>query len=127
MSEKPEPVGADPRPGRSSLRAGCERSVRLCRVAPAFGASADFAIDKRAGQACPNLSLRLRCAIHDRLRQEGFPGRVAFDRFDAVLGGADVAGSLFVDQLQLEASVGDLATRVPAWLTRPAHRATVRP
>jgi uncharacterized protein YjbI with pentapeptide repeats len=64
---------------RSSLRADCGRCFGLCCVAPAFAASADFAIDKRAGQACPNLRPDFRCAIHDRLRQRGFPGCAVFD------------------------------------------------
>jgi hypothetical protein len=52
-------------------------------VAPAFAVSADFPINKRAGTACPNLSLDYRCGIHDRLRQAGFAGCAAFDCFGA--------------------------------------------
>jgi Pentapeptide repeats (8 copies) len=52
-------------------------------VAPAFSASADFAIDKPAGQACPNLRPDFRCGIHARLRQRGFPGCAAYDCFGA--------------------------------------------
>jgi uncharacterized protein YjbI with pentapeptide repeats len=52
-------------------------------VAPAFAASADFAIDKPAGHACPNLGRDFRCGIHDRLRHQGFPGCVAYDCFGA--------------------------------------------
>ncbi len=65
------------------LRADCERCFGLCCVAPAFSASADFAIDKDAGQACPNLQLDFRCRIHDRLRQHGFPGCAVYDCFGA--------------------------------------------
>jgi len=82
-----------PRPGqpaasvsgghRSGLRADCARCAGLCCVAPAFSASADFAIDKAAGQPCPNLRPDFRCGIHARLRQEGFPGCVAYDCFGA--------------------------------------------
>ena len=61
---------------RLSLRADCERCFGLCCVAPAFSASADFAIDKAAGQACPNLRSDFRCSIHDRLRKRSFPGCV---------------------------------------------------
>ncbi len=64
---------------RSSLRADCERCFGLCCVAPAFSASADFAIDKDAGQACPNLQSDSRCGIHARLRQRGFPGCAVYD------------------------------------------------
>jgi uncharacterized protein YjbI with pentapeptide repeats len=66
-----------------SLRADCERCFGLCCVAPAFSASADFAIDKDAGQPCPNLQPDFRCAIHHRLRQQGFPGCAAYDCFGA--------------------------------------------
>jgi hypothetical protein len=52
-------------------------------VAPAFVVSADFPINKRAGTACPNLTLEHRCGIHDRLRQAGFAGCAAFDCFGA--------------------------------------------
>jgi uncharacterized protein YjbI with pentapeptide repeats len=52
-------------------------------VAPAFAASADFAIDKRAGQPCPNLADDFRCRVHDHLRDDGFPGCVAYDCFGA--------------------------------------------
>jgi uncharacterized protein YjbI with pentapeptide repeats len=68
---------------RLSLRADCERCFALCCVAPAFSASADFAIDKDAGQPCPNLQPDFRCAIHHRLRQQGFPGCSAYDCFGA--------------------------------------------
>jgi hypothetical protein len=64
---------------RADLQADCERCVGLCCVAPAFRASADFAIDKPAGRACPNLGAQFRCAIHERLRPTGFAGCVAFD------------------------------------------------
>jgi len=52
-------------------------------VAPAFSASADFAIDKAAGQACPHLQSDFRCGIHKTLRQRGFPGCAAYDCFGA--------------------------------------------
>ncbi|MGH3622692.1 MAG: pentapeptide repeat-containing protein [Sciscionella sp.] len=66
-----------------SLRADCARCVGLCCVAPTFSASADFAIDKDAGQACPHLRTNFRCGIHNRLRQRGFPGCTAYDCFGA--------------------------------------------
>jgi hypothetical protein len=68
---------------RSQLRADCASCAGLCCVAPAFAASADFAIDKPAGVACPNLRPDDRCGIHDRLRGRGFPGCVVFDCFGA--------------------------------------------
>jgi hypothetical protein len=68
---------------RSHLRADCSRCAGLCCVAPAFAASADFAIDKPAGQPCPNLREDFRCGIHAKLRERGFPGCTVFDCFGA--------------------------------------------
>ncbi|SBT45033.1 Pentapeptide repeat-containing protein [Micromonospora narathiwatensis] len=65
------------------LRADCARCFGICCVAPAFAASADFAIDKPAGQPCPNLRADSRCDIHRDLRQQGFPGCTVFDCFGA--------------------------------------------
>jgi len=48
-----------------------------------FSASADFAIDKPAGQPCPNLLADFRCSIHDGLRQRGFVGCTVYDCFGA--------------------------------------------
>jgi len=68
---------------RLSLRADCESCFALCCVAPAFSASADFAINKEAGQACPRLQPDFRCGIHSRLRQQGFRGCTVYDCFGA--------------------------------------------
>ena len=68
---------------RARLRADCTRCAGLCCVAPAFAASADFAIDKPAGHACPNLQDDDRCGIHAQLRERGFPGCTVFDCFGA--------------------------------------------
>ncbi|MDX6564504.1 MAG: hypothetical protein QOE10_166, partial [Gaiellales bacterium] len=65
------------------LRADCERCFGLCCVAPAFSASADFAIDKAAGRPCPNLRADNRCEIHAELRHRGFPGCAVYDCFGA--------------------------------------------
>ena len=53
---------------RARLRADCSRCAGLCCVAPAFAASADFAIDKPAGHACPHLRDDALCGIHAELR-----------------------------------------------------------
>jgi len=68
---------------RASLRADCESCFGLCCVVPAFSASADFAINKPAGQACPNLQPDFHCGIHTRLRQRGFRGCTVYDCFGA--------------------------------------------
>lgn len=68
---------------RHDLRADCERCFALCCVVPAFSASADFAITKKARQACPHLRADLRCDIHAHLRQRGFRGCSVYDCFGA--------------------------------------------
>jgi len=65
------------------LRADCANCFALCCVVPAFAASADFAIDKPAGHACPHLQLDFRCGIHTRLRPSGFAGCTVYDCFGA--------------------------------------------
>jgi hypothetical protein len=67
----------------AELRADCERCLGLCCVGPALARSADFAISKPAGVACPNLRADNRCAIHADLRARGFPGCSAYDCFGA--------------------------------------------
>jgi hypothetical protein len=68
---------------RARLRADCASCAGLCCVAPAFAASADFAIDKPAATPCPNLQDDFRCGIHAQLRERGFPGCGVFDCFGA--------------------------------------------
>ncbi|MDN3356215.1 pentapeptide repeat-containing protein [Actinomadura sp. DC4] len=69
--------------GLHELRADCANCFALCCVAPAFSASADFAIGKKAGRSCPNLRQDLRCGIHTRLRAQGFKGCTVYDCFGA--------------------------------------------
>ena len=65
------------------LRADCGNCFGLCCVALSFQASADFAIDKDAGEPCPNLQRDFRCGVHTRLREEGFKGCTVYDCFGA--------------------------------------------
>ncbi|WP_243470021.1 pentapeptide repeat-containing protein [Klenkia marina] len=65
------------------LRADCSRCAALCCVVPAFSRGADFALDKPAETACPNLGADDRCGIHPVLRERGFPGCVVYDCFGA--------------------------------------------
>lgn len=97
MSSQPPSV---PQVPADPLRADCTRCAGLCCVAPAFAASSDFAIDKKAGQPCPNLRTDFRCGIHAQLRRRGFPGCTVFDCFGAgqqvtqiTFGGRDWRGS----------------------------------
>ncbi|MET7397928.1 pentapeptide repeat-containing protein [Dactylosporangium sp. NPDC005572] len=65
------------------LKADCSRCFGLCCVAPAFARSSDFAIDKPAGHACPNLGAGFGCGIHTTLRERGFVGCTVYDCFGA--------------------------------------------
>jgi uncharacterized protein YjbI with pentapeptide repeats len=69
--------------GREHLQADCANCFGLCCVALPFARSADFAVDKNAGQPCLNLRADFRCGIHARLREKGFPGCTVFDCFGA--------------------------------------------
>ncbi|MBI9113607.1 pentapeptide repeat-containing protein [Sanguibacter sp. YZGR15] len=74
------PTASAPGP---DLAADCSRCFGLCCVALAFARSADFAVDKAAGDPCHNLDDADRCTIHARLRPEGFKGCTVFDCFGA--------------------------------------------
>jgi uncharacterized protein YjbI with pentapeptide repeats len=52
-------------------------------VALAFEKSADFPIDKRPGEPCPNLEQDFGCGIHAHLREQGFRGSAVYDCFGA--------------------------------------------
>lgn len=74
---------APPAQDASSLRADCGNCFGLCCVALPFAASADFAVDKPAGQPCGNLRADFGCGIHSRLREQGFSGCTVYDCFGA--------------------------------------------
>lgn len=76
--------GGAPGPGAGrELRADCSRCFGLCCVVPAFSASADFAIDKPAGQPCRHLRADSGCGIHRDLGKRGFRGCAVYDCFGA--------------------------------------------
>ena len=68
---------------RVSLVPDCASCFGLCCVALPFAASADFPVDKPAGQPCGNLRGDFRCGIHARLRETGWKGCTVFDCFGA--------------------------------------------
>ncbi|HWM39638.1 MAG TPA: pentapeptide repeat-containing protein [Streptomyces sp.] len=68
---------------RTDLQADCASCFGLCCVALPFAASADFAVDKDAGQPCVNLQQDFRCGIHAQLRERGFSGCTVYDCFGA--------------------------------------------
>ena len=68
---------------REDLGADCASCFGLCCVALAFARSADFPIDKPAGDPCVHLDDADGCRIHPRLRERGFKGCTVFDCFGA--------------------------------------------
>jgi uncharacterized protein YjbI with pentapeptide repeats len=83
LTDQREGIEPAPAVDRAHLHASCENCFGLCCVALAFTASTDFAIDKPAGQACPNLGAGFRCGIHVQLRERGFRGCTVYDCFGA--------------------------------------------
>ncbi|WP_243717226.1 pentapeptide repeat-containing protein [Actinomadura sp. KC345] len=79
-------------PEGSDLAADCANCFGLCCVALPFARSADFAVDKEAGEPCRNLLADFRCGIHANLREGGFRGCTVFDCFGA---GQKVSRSTF--------------------------------
>jgi uncharacterized protein YjbI with pentapeptide repeats len=77
------PSPADQTADGRLLKADCAQCFGLCCVVPAFAASADFALDKPAEQACPHLGADHRCGIHPDLRARGFRGCTVYDCFGA--------------------------------------------
>jgi uncharacterized protein YjbI with pentapeptide repeats len=87
------PLAADR--ARLGLHADCARCFGLCCVALAFTRSADFPIDKDAGEPCRNLRPDHRCGIHPDLRERGFVGCTVYDCFGA---GQKISQSTFAGQ-----------------------------
>ncbi|MDX2974124.1 pentapeptide repeat-containing protein [Kribbella solani] len=96
MPSRTDPSGrTDP---RSRLSADCGSCFGLCCVALTFAKSADFALDKPAGEPCPNLSTDFRCSIHANLRTKGFQGCTVYDCFGAGQELSRRAGTSWRDQ-----------------------------
>ena len=68
---------------REDLGADCASCFGLCCVALAFARSADFPIDKAAGDPCLHLDDADGCRVHAELRPLGFKGCTVFDCFGA--------------------------------------------
>ncbi|MFE1962368.1 pentapeptide repeat-containing protein [Streptomyces sp. NPDC059479] len=81
MPVQPDDPHTD-RPG-SALRADCGNCFGLCCVALTLSASADFPVDKDAGEPCQHLRTDFRCGIHQRLREQGYRGCTVYDCFGA--------------------------------------------
>jgi len=63
----------------ADLRADCQSCFGLCCVALTFLASADFPVDKPAGEPCGHLSTAHRCGVHASLLERGYAGCVGYD------------------------------------------------
>jgi hypothetical protein len=61
----------------------CARCLGLCCVLLGFSRSADFPVDKAAGEPCPQLDDAHSCRIHDRLLPRGYRGCVTYSCFGA--------------------------------------------
>lgn len=77
------------------LTADCSQCAALCCLAFAFDRGAQFAIDKPAGTACPNLNGQGGCTIHENLSDQGFSGCVRYTCHGA---GQRVTQDLFAGQ-----------------------------
>jgi uncharacterized protein YjbI with pentapeptide repeats len=116
-------------PSLIELQADCGRCFGLCCVAPAFAVSAEFAINKAAGQPCPNLRADFRCSIHDRLRPSGFAGCASYDCFGAgqkiaqdTFGGRDWRGEAGVGKRMFAAFFVMRQLHELLWYVREALR-----
>ncbi|MEC0169524.1 pentapeptide repeat-containing protein [Paenibacillus graminis] len=83
MSYPQELLSASPDQKHIHLQSNCESCFGLCCAALPFAVSSDFAIDKNAGQPCPNLRKDFRCGIHTGLRANGFRGCTVYECFGA--------------------------------------------
>lgn len=64
---------------RARLVTDCGRCFALCCVATTFQASPEFAADKDAHTACPQLGADHRCTVHSALVDRGYAGCVIYD------------------------------------------------
>ncbi|MBB6733847.1 pentapeptide repeat-containing protein [Cohnella zeiphila] len=88
-----------------------------------IGRGADLIGAKLKGADLRHANLRGAYLIASDLRGADLRGAdlIGADLRDADLSGADLTGSLFLTQAQLDSAKGDVATKLPPSLTRPAH------
>lgn len=65
------------------LGGDCGQCFGLCCVVPGFSVSADFPVNKTAGEPCVHLGHDFRCSVHEELRPRGFVGCTVYDCFGA--------------------------------------------
>lgn len=61
------------------LTPDCAACAALCCVVFAFDKSESFAIDKAAGEVCPNLDTCGKCTVFDERGRLGFHGCISYD------------------------------------------------
>ena len=107
----------------TDLRADCSSCFGLCCVALTFSRSADFAIDKPAGEACPNLSADFRCGIHD---DPFFFDAGAFATLESTLAGfpraPGAAKNFFGPNVEPDACMSAEGTGYARWDRHPMRR-----
>jgi len=65
------------------LKPDCPNCAALCCVVFAFDKSESFAIDKAAGEVCPNLDKANRCRVFEDRDRLGFSGCRTYDCYGA--------------------------------------------
>ncbi|MCV0428672.1 MAG: hypothetical protein K5905_24715 [Roseibium sp.] len=65
------------------LEPNCTACAALCCVVFAFDRSESFAIDKAAGEVCPNLDAHQQCKIFSRREHLGFKGCITYTCYGA--------------------------------------------
>ena len=65
------------------LEPDCAACAALCCVVFAFDRSESFAIDKAAGEVCPNLDTRLQCKVFSDRENLGFKGCITYNCYGA--------------------------------------------
>jgi uncharacterized protein YjbI with pentapeptide repeats len=83
VNEQPVPRDGEGTGHRADLKADCSQCFGLCCVALPYQRSADFPVNKAAGEPCRNLQGDYRCGVHSTLREKGFAGCTVFDCFGA--------------------------------------------
>ena len=68
---------------RTDLKGDCARCAALCCVVFAFDRGEDFAVDKAAGEPCPNIGECGECRIYESRSERGFRGCSRFECFGA--------------------------------------------
>lgn len=115
----------------TDLKPDCANCAALCCVVFAFDKSESFALDKAAGEPCPNLDGCGRCQVFSQRDALGFKGCIAYDchgagqvitqdvfqgrtwRDDAALGARMGAALSVLRRIHEQLSLLETAARLP--------------